>query len=198
MVGYDMNRVSIYDHSPVITGWLSETFCVVESASFFHWVGLHNLTGIVDRCEAGEVPMFVAIAAIQQYNKRKNTVLTYSEVKDRCCTYVFSDVGGWVAFTDPAGVSSLLSSGTDNTHEAFLAVDPRCRWLILWEVKEDIIAVYRSPYVDYRASIEGDVAGTFAHGAIPGDHVTYVLPPEIIGSIQQEISQEQRQYARSL
>lgn len=183
-----MVGLAIYQQTKVLVDWLSETFHVVEAASFFHWAGLRNLTGIVDRCEEGEVPRFVADAAVRQYNSREGTNISYAEVRDRCCDYVFSGAGEWVVFTDAAGVQSLLASQTEDPHEAFCNAGINCHWLLYWDVSEGILIVYRSPYVEHRATHEDHEC--FTLGDHPGPIPSYVLPPEVRGSLRQEQQEE--------
>lgn len=182
-------RRSTYGVYDCLVTWLngSEDLLPLEQSAYAHWAGIRDLTHLVDGAEGGALPQFVAMEAIQQHNQTYGTSITYEEVAGRYShNFIFSPQAEWVIYTDQVGMNHLIFSNEDNFEEAMDHAPPDCGWMLIWHTRSHELTVFRSPLRGYRqAYSEGDDLHT--EGMSPGNLLSYVLPPDLEGSITQEI-----------
>lgn len=129
--------------------------------------------------ELGKVPTYAAYAAIEQYNRRENTLITFEEVRDLDHTYIPCGAGEWVVWTDNQML--LLRGDYDEPYEAFSYAADGVGWAIALTT-ESTALVFRSPHIANREITNGT-----ADGLTRGDAAAYILPPEIEASIKQDL-----------
>ena len=185
-------RFGVYHERDCLVDFLNnhaqlQTF---EESSFRHYTGIRALVDIVDRADAGEVPRFVAMEAIRQYNETSGTNLSYDEILCRNShNFIFSPQGEWVVYTDPPGLAYLMKGLHDAPFDAFTSMPPDCAWLVLWKVLEHEMIVFRSPHIAWRSFLDGvpeddgySAEGLSRHGPL----ATYTFPPCEEGAAIQE------------
>lgn len=187
-----MPRFGVYNERDCLVDYLnnSEQLHAFEESSFRHYTGIRALVDIVEQARSGEVPRFVAMEAIRQYNEANATRLSYDEILDRNShNYVFSPHGEWVVYTDAAGLAYLQRGLHTAPFDAFTSLPPDCAWLVLWRVVDHEMIVFRSPHIGWRMPLEGaseddglSAEGLSRHGPLP----TYTFPPTEEGAAIQE------------
>ena len=171
-----MSGMTTYDVAPEILEWLNHNLSPLEGSVFRHYRGIINLVRVVDAAERGDSSMFMALAAIRSYNEDYGTSITYDEIKERSSTYVFSEIGDWVAYTESQEASNAIVTGEDDDPlEALTNADPDILWIVLWLPKNEEIIVLRSPYEQ-------------------NGH--YTLPPEVEASVGSMKAEELEMWSR--
>jgi hypothetical protein len=169
---------SVYEVTPEIIEWLNHNLSPLEQAVFNHYRGIQHLVRLVDKVELGRAPRYAALSALREYNARKSTSITYEEVRDRCPTYIFSDLGEWAAYMDNVQAANRILSGDfDDPMEALENAPPDINWIVLWLVSEGVVVVQRSPHTGNREYQDDEAA--LAAGVVRGPFPSYVLPPGI-------------------
>ena len=133
---------------------------------------------------------YVALSAIEEYNDRNGTTITYQDVATLSTDHLWSPEGEWVVYTDRP--HELVLSCRALVEETQLA-DGDCRvsWILFWDVPENILTVYRSPHIDYKASI---AYPSLTEGmSRTGDCPSFTLPPEIEGAILQDLQEPEEE-----
>lgn len=184
-------RYGAYYPTDRLIDWLnSDALYPMEQSAFGHWLGIRNLTALVDRYLVGEVPQFVAADAIDQYNKSNGTSLTFDEIAGKYShNFIFSQEAEWVIYTDLPGLGHLIKGEHEDPVDAMEEAPPDCQWMIIWLTHTKDILVYRSPHLGWRGVVdpEGEDDGRHAQGLAHGPLLTYTLPPEVEGSIRGEL-----------
>jgi hypothetical protein len=168
----------MYPTSPELIEWLNQTLLPIEASVFHYFRGIVHLVRIVDDVEAGLTLKYNAFAAIRDWNEKEGTSLSYEEIRDRSSTYIFSDIGEWVVYTDTP--DAILSGQWDDPSEALQNADPGVTWICLWETQKNRILVVRSPHVEGR---EWDDDIGHCRGISCGNDAAYVFPPSIQAAI---------------
>jgi len=173
---------SIYPMFPELLEWLNRNFNPLEQSVFEHYRGIKHLVNVVAKAEDGSLPRYCALSALRDYNEEHGTSIEYNEVKFLEPTYIFSEIGEWVAYTDSKYASDLIVLGEyDDAADAFNNPEEDISWLIVWLSRDAVAVVYRSPYTASRETLPDfeDVTD----GLKPGDDAAFVLPPEIEASL---------------
>lgn len=176
----------MYPATESVIDWLSNTFGAVEEGGLLYWLELRNLTKAVDRAE--KTKSFVyraqAMSMLRDYNEESGSSITYDEIAERNIDFVPSYEGEWVAFSeDPMS----LFHWDDDIYELewiLYGAPESVKWVIVWEVQEGYIVVYRSPIIEGRFQV--DMNYHTAEGLLSGDSDTFVLPPAIEAAIKQD------------
>tara|TARA_B100000131_G_scaffold315215_1_gene353271 strand:+ start:2023 stop:2598 length:576 start_codon:yes stop_codon:yes gene_type:complete len=160
----------------------------MEASVFKHWSGIYHLLQVVSEAEKGsdgplaETLRYAADNAILQHNERKNTLITYEEVRDLNSNFVYSGAGEWAAYSD--NLRGIVMSGHDDPEDAFMDADDDVLWILVLMPNDDAVVVWRSPYREKRQVVE---KADIALGLESGQCVAYTLPPELEGSIRQDL-----------
>ena len=93
-------RFATYPAYGEIIEWANQSLSPLEQSVFDHYAGIRHLSSVVDMAERGEVPKYAALEAIDNYNKANRDLLSYEEILSRSSTYVFSDLGDWILYSD--------------------------------------------------------------------------------------------------
>lgn len=182
-------RRGVYGIYDCLVTWLngSDDLLPLEQSAYAHWAGIRDLTQLVDGAEGGTLPRFVAMEAIEQHNRMNETSITYEEVAGRYShDFVFSPQAEWVIYTDQVGMGHLIFSSGDDVEDTMEHAPPDCRWMLAWHTESHELTVFRSPHKGYRRAYSEE-DDTHAEGMSPGHLLAYILPPDLEGSITQEI-----------
>lgn len=183
----------IYPCGDNLIEWLSENIDYhVEESAFYFWREHRHLTELVDMAETGEIPKYMAYAAIRQHNEEVGPI-TYEELRDRYSDYVYSDAMEWLVYVDDSGFWELTNGDVEDLEEALEKVFDRTEWIVLYDMYSGLATVYKSPYLGYR-----EVSSRFpdyAEGLKEGDALTYILPADAEQAILIEIEEERARAA---
>tara|TARA_Y100000034_G_scaffold131392_1_gene192013 strand:- start:530 stop:1129 length:600 start_codon:yes stop_codon:yes gene_type:complete len=164
--------------------WFSNRLLPVEQGEFTHWRSIYNLLHVVQSAEQGEVHKYVAEELIARHNEMSGTKVCYEEVRDLDSTYVFAGAGEWVVYTDNR--ERLIMGDHDDPEDAFYQAADDVLWVVVWMPDTDIAVVYRSPWTGKR-QIQSD-KHYLSLGMERGHTPSYTLPPEVEGSIVQDLN----------
>lgn len=167
----------IYEVTDALVDWMSETLLPVEESTFVHFRQIYKLVELVQAAESGRVPRFAALSAIRDHNSEAGTSINYDEIKNLDSTYILSDYGQWVAFTDQP--NAIILGEHDQAEDALEYAPDTVEIIVVWDTSEDQVIVYRSPYVANREPAEIGAELGYSKGWVKGNEPTYVLPPEI-------------------
>lgn len=194
---------AVYPVTPALVDWLHNAeLQPVEQCVFQYYRKVLPLQDLVQAVERGESPKYVALAALREYNDqglaeseadreagRINifSPVTYEDLAQGNASWLFSDAGAWVIYTDHPG--GILYGDHDDPEAAMTYAERDVEWIILWMPREEYAVVYRSPHTGRRSrlretendqSYESDL---YAVGTVRGGVPAYVLPPEIEGAL---------------
>jgi hypothetical protein len=181
-------RETIYPVTRSVVEWLNHTLFPIEQGTFKYWRSILPLVRICDDTLKGKVPKWAALDAVNQYNALHDTSLTYEEIIGRQ-DYSMSDIGEWAAYCRLEDQEALLFGECDDVIETFREAEPTIPWIVMWFTIDDSVIVFRSPHVEWREQVgfhnNFEVCDGMAHGDLP----SYVLPPDIEGSIRQDLGE---------
>ena len=171
----------MYPITPAIVEWAAHQLLPIEQSEFLHWRSIKNLHKLVMLSEQGVYPKYVALDAIDQYNKTSGTAVEYEEVRDLDSTYILCGAGEWRVWVDDQ--PALLLGDYDEPYEAMANCD--CSWVLLQIDGE--LHVIQSPYTGHRnsSSYEYD---DHIDGLEKGPYKAFVLPPEVEAGILQDLN----------
>ncbi len=172
-----------YPVTPVIVDWLSNTFQAIHAGEFQQWRAMLPVLRVVQAAEDGKLPRYAALSALRRYNDERQTDITYDEVLTLDSTFLFSDAGEWVVFTDNA--ASILTGVHDDPDDALLYAADDVQWAVAWVLHVNEIVVYRSPFHGHCQLLDLE---HYAGDALErGGEVTALLPPEIQAAVVHDL-----------
>ncbi len=201
--------VAAYPVTPGVRDWLIHNLLAIEGDVFALWRRLMPVMSKVienDQAEAvGEeppVPEWVLMAHLRELNDALGTNYTLVELRSRSiCTYNMADARDWGMYTREEDQEPVIFGPTSEVGSNVLLAGEEVEWGVLWEPRNEVILVYRSPHLGCRLPIEDeDIPGEYQRveqdrilsaGLLRSDErhggvQCYVLPPEIEGVILQD------------
>jgi len=184
----DVNpTITVYPVTPSLIEWLAHTFVPIDEAAFHYWRDRLPLLKMCRDAENGHIAMRPARAQVRKYNEQNKTSLTYEEIVG-LEDYQLYEAGEWAFFvSDKEDQLKILTGDWDNPHDAFINANPDISWGILYLPTQEYALVYRSPHKAYREESELEADISICEGMCRGSLYAYTLPPEIEGSIRQDI-----------
>lgn len=173
-----MTARAVYEVTKPLIDWMTNELESIEQSTFVHFRESYQLINIVTAAENGRIPKFAALSAIRQHNELNGSDLTYEAILNLDATYVFSDFGEWVVFTDDP--RAIICGEYDEAEDACSNTPDHVAFVLVWDTLSDEVIVYKSPWTGKRASTLG---GNFSIGTQPGDLLSYVLPPNVEASL---------------
>jgi len=179
--------IGLYPMTPGVVEWLSETFWCIDEGMFNHFRSLEPLFRLAQAMEVGETNQFVVDAAITRFNRQHNKAVTVADLLNPDGSYVFSDIGEWVVYTDQP--KDIIRGSYNRIDYALYGAAASVRWAALWNPSDNVLAVHRSHIVADRSGLTAaEFPSEFptADGLQKGNLPTFALPPQMEGVIRQE------------
>jgi hypothetical protein len=173
---------SVYPATIEVLEWMNHTLVPLEQPVFEHYRGIQRLVRLVDRAAAGRIPTYAAHDAINDWNEQHGTMLDYEGILTRSSTYIFHDFGQWVAYMEGVEAQDRILSGEhDDPENAFTFAPADINWIVLLLPQDEVVVVYRSPHLGYRAIHDEDTR--IVEGLSTGNLLSYTLHPQIEASL---------------